>query len=105
MNPRMITDPDLEVTNMVNSSTDYRRQVAEDRAVMRRMDREQAQRRKKVKWQELRMAVYETGACVAMAVGVYAAYWQGLVAAQLAVPIVVASLIFAGIRVDRFFRR
>ena len=105
MNPRMITDPDHEVSNMVNSHADHSRQVAEDRAVLRRMDREQAQQRKKAWWRELREMVCETGACVALAVVAYAAYWQSLMAPQLAVPIIAVSIIFAAIRVDRFFRR
>ena len=37
MNPRMITDPDHEVINMVNASTNKRRRVAEQREILRRM--------------------------------------------------------------------
>ena len=105
MNPRMITDPDHEVIDMVNASTNKHRRVAEQREILRRMNSAMEQDQKKAQRRELREMVCETGACVALAVVAYAAYWQSLMAAQLAVPIIAVSIIFAAIRVGRFFRR
>lgn len=105
MKPKMITDPDCEVINMVNSCVGHRRQVAESREVLNRLSREQAQRRKKEWWRNLRQMVLEAGSCIALAGSVYVAMSQELIAGHLAIPIMVICLAYAGICVDRFVRR
>lgn len=105
MNPRMITDPDHEVIDMVNASTNKRRRVAEQREILRRMNSAMEQNQKKEQRRELLQMLTETGTCIGLAAVVCAAYWQNLIAAQLAAPIIAVSVIFAAIRVDRFFRR
>ena len=105
MNPRMITDPDHEVINMVNASANKRRRVAEQREILRRMNSAMEQNQKKEQRRELWQMLTETGTCIGLAAVVCAAYWQGLMAAQLAAPIIGVSIIFAAIRIDRFFRR
>ena len=105
MNPRMITDPDHEVIDMVNASTNKHRRMAEQREILRRMNSAMEQDQKKARRRELWQMLTETGTCIGLAAVVCAAYWQNLIAAQLAAPIIAVSVIFAAIRVDRFFRR
>lgn len=99
-----ITNPDDQVIAMVNAATENRRRVAEQREVLRRMDREQRERMEEACRRDFRRILMEAGSCGGLGCLVLVAMAKDMISAGFAMPLAVACFVWAAIRADRYFR-
>ena len=105
MKNKQIVDPDLEVIGLVTAGVSSRQRVAETRAILKEMHKEQAKARKAAWWRRFRTMVIEASVIAAPGIGVLFAMGQGLVDPVVGVPVFLASMIYTAIRIDRFVRK
>lgn len=105
MTHKQIIDPDAEVIGMVNDGVTARERVAENRALLHQMAKEQDQLRKANLWREIRSMAIEAGAFAIGGVATLIAMGHDLVSPIVGIPVFLVCLIWAAVRVDRFIRR
>lgn len=98
-------DPDDQVISMVNRGTEEHERAAKNRAILKRLAMEQRTEAEKAQAEALLRTLVEAASGLCVGGLVLTCLVGGGITPGLAVPLVIVSFGWTGIRLDRYLRR